>query len=192
MAGEHESVELVGDATVEHVAKAALIAALTAALAQVSIPIPSTGVPFSLQPFGAFFAGLLLGPLWGGLAMTLYVLAGIAGAPVYSNGAAGLGYLFGPTGGFLVGFLVGAVAIGAIAHRGVDPRPLGAVSVPVQIGALAIGLVIFYAVGVPWMATVLGIPLGRAAATMAPYVPPDAVKLLIAVGIVQSGALVRG
>jgi len=192
MAGEHESVELVGDEAVEYFAKAVLIAALTAALAQVSIPVPGTSVPFSLQPFGAFFAGLLLGPVWGGLAMALYLLAGAAGAPVYSNGGAGLGHLFGSTGGFLVGFLVGAVVIGGLAHRSVVPRTPDDVSVPIQVGALVAGLVVIYAVGITWMATVTGLSLTRAAAVMAPFVPPDVVKLLVAVGVVRGGYLVRG
>lgn len=193
MSQEHESVDLVGDETVEYFAKAVLIAALTAALAQVSIPLPGSLPPFSLQPFGSFFAGLLLGPLWGGLALVLYILVGIAGAPVFSNGNAGLGYvLVGQgTGGFLVGFLAGAVVAGAIAHRGIEPRSLTDVSVPTQVIALLAAVVVIYAVGVPWMASVLGMPLANAAGIMAPYVPLDLVKLAIAVGIVQGGYLVR-
>lgn len=189
MSQEHESVELVGDETVENFAKAALLAALTAALAQLSIPIPSVGVPFSLQPFGAFFAGLLLGPVWGGFAMALYLVAGAAGAPVFSNGAAGVGVLGGRTGGFLVGFLVGAIVIGGIAHRQIQPRSLEGVRVPVQVGALFAGLVAIYAVGVPWMAEVLGIPMATATSAMAPFAVTDVVKLFVTVGIVRAGHL---
>lgn len=191
MAGDHESVELVPDATVERFARAVVIAALTAALAQVSIQLPGSLPPFSLQPFGAFFAGLLLGPLWGGLAIALYLLVGIAGAPVFSNGAAGLGYLLvgQGTGGFLVGFLLGAVVAGAVVHRGVEPRPLSTVSLPVQVLGLLAGVAVVYAVGVPWLAEVTGMALPRAAAVMAPYVPLDLTKVLIAVGIVRSGRL---
>lgn len=182
-------MELVGDETVQHFAMAALLAALTAALAQLSIPIPSVGVPFSLQPFGAFFAGLLLGPLWGGFAMALYLAAGAAGAPVFSNGAAGIAHFGGSTGGFLVGFFVIAVVIGGIAHRQVTPRRVADIAVPVQIGALVVGLTVHYAIGVPWMAEILGWELERAAATMAPYFPLDVVKLLVTVGIVRAGHL---
>ncbi|MEF8852805.1 MAG: biotin transporter BioY [Haloarculaceae archaeon] len=191
MSQEYGSVELVGDDVVRHFALAVLVAALTAALAQVSVPLPGSLPPFSLQPFGAFFAGLLLGPLWGGLALALYVLAGIAGAPVFSNGNAGLGYvLVGQgTGGFIVGFLVGAVVGGAIVHRRVEPRPLDEVSPVYQVGGLFATLVVVYAVGVPWLSAVTGLPISRAAAVMAPYVPLDAVKLLVAVGIVRGGAL---
>jgi len=193
MAQQHDSVELVGDETVEYFAKAVALAALTAALAQISIPLPAPLVPFSLQPFGAFFAGLLLGPLWGGLALVLYILVGIAGVPVFSNGSGGLGYfLVGRgTGGFLVGFLLGAVVAGAIAHRGVTPRRLDQIAVPTQILALLAAVIVIYAVGVPWMSSVLGLSLQRAATIMAPYVPLDLLKLVIAVGIVRGGYLLR-
>jgi len=194
MSQEFESVDLVGDDAVEQFAKAVLIAALTAALSQVSIPLPGALPPFSLQPFGAFFAGLLLGPAWGGLALALYLLAGIAGAPVFSNGNAGLGYvLVGQgTGGFLVGFLVGAVVGGAVIHRNVTPRSVDEVGVTMQVAGLVAALAAIYAVGVPWLAAVLGLPLERAAGIMAPFVPLDLLKLLIAVGVVQGGYLVRG
>jgi biotin transport system substrate-specific component len=193
MSQEYDSVDLVEDARVEHFTKAVLVAALTAALAQVSIPLPGTLPPFSLQPFGMFFAGLLLGPAWGGLALALYLLVGIAGLPVFASGQAGLGYLLvgQGTGGFLVGFLLGAVVAGAIAHRQVEPRPLAEIAVPVQVGALVAAIAVNYLVGVPWLGGVLGLPLSRAATIMLPYVPLDLLKLVIAVGIVEGGYLVR-
>jgi biotin transport system substrate-specific component len=193
MSQEHDSVDLVADDTVEYFATAVLLAALTAALAQVSIPLPGSLPPFSLQPFGSFFAGLLLGPLWGGLALALYVLVGIAGVPVFSNGNAGLGYvLVGQgTGGFLVGFLLGAVVAGGIAHRRLTPRSLDDVSIPTQVVALVAAVVVVYAVGVPWLSWVVGLPLERAATVMAPYVPFDLLKVVIAVGIARGGYLVR-
>jgi biotin transport system substrate-specific component len=186
-----QSVDLVDDETVGLFTKAVLLAALTAALAQISIPLPGPLVPFSLQPFGMFFAGLLLGPLWGGVALLLYLLVGIAGAPVFSNGNAGIGYVIAGqgSGGFLVGFLVGAVVAGAIAHRGIAPKPVAALSVPVQVVALAAAVVVVYAIGIPWMSFVTGLPLTRAAAVMAPYIPPDLLKLGIAIAIVQGGYL---
>jgi biotin transport system substrate-specific component len=191
MAEEYESVDLVADDTVRQFALAVLVAAATGALAQLSIPIPGTGVPFSLQPFGMFFAGLLLGPLWGGLAMGLYLLAGAAGAPIFSNGTAGLGVLFGNTGGFLLGYLFGAVVVGGIVHRRAEPRSLDAVPVPLQVGGLLVGLAVLYLVGVPWMASVLGIALVKSASIMVPYAVVDVAKVGVAVGIVERGDLLR-
>jgi len=191
MSQQYESVDLVGDETVRQFTGAVLVAALTAVLAQLSIPLPGGLPPFSLQPFGMFFAGLLLGPLWGGFALALYILVGVAGVPVFSNFNAGLGYvLVGQgTGGFLVGFLAGAVVSGAIIHRGTTPRALGEVSLPVQVLGLFAAVVVVYAIGVPWLASVVGLPLSRAATIMAPYAPLDLLKLAIAVGIVKGGYL---
>jgi len=193
MSQEHQSVDLVGDETVKQFTGAVLIAALTAVLSQLSIPLPGGLPPFSLQPFGMFFAGLLLGPLWGGFAWALYLLVGIAGAPVFSNGNAGLGYILvgQGTGGFLVGFLVGAVVSGAIVHRGIQPRSLSEISVPMQAAGLLAAVVVVYAIGVPWLASVLGLPFTRAAGIMAPYVPLDLLKLGVALGVVEGGYLVR-
>ena len=188
MSQDHESVELVPDATVGNVARAVLIAALTAVLAQVSIPVPGIAVPFSLQPFAVYFAGLLLGPVWGGFALLLYIVVGLAGAPVFSNGGAGIGYFLGPTGGFLVGFLLAAIVIGAIAHRRVEPRPLSEVGAVSQVVALAVALVVIYGVGVPWLAWAQGIPLGSALSVMTPFIPPDVLKAAITVGAVAGGS----
>lgn len=187
MTEQHESVELVPDTTVSHVATAVLLSALTAALAQVSIPVPGIAVPFSLQPFGVFFAGLVLGPVWGGFALLLYLVVGLAGAPVFSNGNAGIGYVLGPTGGFLVGFLLAAVLVGAVAHRGIQPRPIREVSVPAQAAGLGLGIVAIYAVGIPWFASVQGISLSAGASAMAPFLPPDLLKAALTVAAVTGG-----
>jgi biotin transport system substrate-specific component len=185
MSQEHESVELVPDATVSHVALAVLLAALTAVLAQVSIPLGS--VPFSFQPFPVFFAGLLLGPLWGGFAVLLYIVVGLAGAPVFSSGGAGVGYFLGPTGGFLVGFLLAAVLIGALVHRSVDPKPFSEISSVIAGVALVFSLVPIYGVGVPWLADVNGISVMAAASAMSLFAVGDVLKVLLTVGIVAGG-----
>lgn len=191
MASEHESVDLVADDTVKNVSLAVAIAALTAVLAQLSIPLPGN-VPFSLQPFGPFLAGLVLGPLWGGFALAVYVLAGVAGAPVFANGGAGLGYVAGPTGGFIVGFVLSAVVIGAVAHRQVQPRPLTALDERFQVLALAAGMAVSYAVATPWFASVQGWSLVRAASFMAPFAATDVVKAAIVVAVVGSVSTLPG
>jgi len=193
MTRTHESVDLVGDDATRHLAFAALIAALTAALAQVSIPLPGLPAPISFQMFGVYVAGLLLGPLWGGLAITLYLLVGVAGAPVFSNGGAGLAYLLGPKGGYLVGFLLAAVLIGAIVHRSVEPTAPSSVPVPVQAGALVAGLALIYATGVPWLAYTTAYDLSSAATVgMLVFLPGDLIKIVAVLGLLGSGALSRG
>ncbi|WP_324663627.1 biotin transporter BioY [Haloarcula sediminis] len=187
-----ESVDLVGDEAVSNIALAAVLAALTAAFAYVSIPIPGLPAPVSFQVFGVYFAGLLLGPRWGGFSVGIYLLAGIAGAPVFSNGAAGLGYVLGPTGGYLVGFLLAAILIGVVVHRGLDSKPLSGVSLPTQAGALVAGLAVIYAVGVPWLALSTGLPPVEAATVGAAiFLPGDAIKIAATLALVKGGVLAR-
>jgi biotin transport system substrate-specific component len=183
---QHESVDLVPDTTVSYIAVAVLLAALTAVLAQISIQLPG-GVPFSFQHFPVFFAGLLLGPVWGGFAVLLYIVVGLAGAPVFSGGGAGIGYFIGPTGGFLIGFLLAAAVVGGVVHRSVEPRPFSEISPLVAGGALLVSLVPIYAVGVPWLASVSGIPLGAAASAMALFAIGDVLKALLTAALVAGG-----
>lgn len=188
MAQEHESVELVGDQTVQYFAFAALLAALTAAFAQLSVPLGP--VPFTLQTAGVFLAGLVLGPLWGGLALLLYALVGIAGAPVFSGGRAGFGVIVGPTGGFILSFPVAAAVIGGLVHRRVEPRPLEDVRVGLQAVALLVGLGVVYAIGVPWLAAVQELPLRTAAVQGGLiFVPGDLLKAAAVLGLAGGGRL---
>lgn len=215
MSDSHESVDLVADETVERLALAALVAALTAALAQVSIPIPGLPAPVSFQPFGVYAAGLLLGARWGGFSMLLYLLTGLAGVPVFANGGAGLGYVLGPTGGYLAGYLVAAVCIGLVAHGGLDVRPPSSVPAWRQTLALGVGIVVIYALGVPWLAETTDLSLSGTATlpldvpfvdvpvvdaptlTMPPaiafgavvFLPGDVLKILATVGLVRTGEL---
>ena len=187
-----QKVDLVGDEAVSNIALAAVLAALTAGLAWFPIPVPGLPVPISFQVFGAYFAGLLLGPRWGGLSLALYLLLGAAGAPVFSGGAGGLGYLLGPTGGYLFGFLLAAVVIGAIVHRGLEPKPLTDVSLPVQAGALLVGLAVIYAVGVPWLAFTTDNTLTEAFIGGAVTVlPGDIIKIAATLALVKGGVLAR-
>jgi len=190
MSQGHESVELVGDETVGYFARAVLIAALTAVLAQVSVPYPFSPAPVSFQVIGVYLAGLLLGPLWGGFSFALYLLVGAVGIPVFSNGGSGLAYIAGPTGGFLVGFLLAAVLVGALVHRSLTPRPLSEVSVAVQTGAVFAGLAVIYLVGAPRLAQVQGLSLTRGFWVGAVvFIPGDVVKIAATLGLVRGGHL---
>lgn len=95
---------------------AALFAALIAVCAQLTVPMPS-GVGFTLQTFAVALCGYLLGVKAGAAALLVYLLVGLAGAPVFSGFQGGLHVLFGPTGGFLLGFLPMAALCGLAAGR---------------------------------------------------------------------------
>ncbi|MEM7414838.1 MAG: biotin transporter BioY [Gemmatimonadota bacterium] len=88
-----------------------------AAAARVDVPVPGSPVPQSLQTLAVVVVGAWLGARWGAVALVAYVVAGAAGLPVFADGAAGLGALLGPTGGYLGGFVLGAAISGLVAHR---------------------------------------------------------------------------
>src|SRR6478752_2412993 len=93
-------------------------AAILAAAAQVTLPIPGTPVPFSLQPLVVVLAGLMLGPVAGAASMVLYLAAGAAGLPVFAPiGAPGVARFFGPTGGYLIAYPAAAFVAGALNRR---------------------------------------------------------------------------
>lgn len=192
MAEQYESVELVGDNTVEYFAMAVVVAALTAAFAQFTVPYPFSPAPFTLQTVGVYLAGLLLGPVWGGLALLLYAVVGAAGAPVFAGFGAGFGIITGPTGGYILSFPVAAAVIGGLVHRRVDPRPLDAVSIPLQVVGMLVGLAVIYAIGSVWLANatdqslVSGIIEGGVV-----FVPGDVLKAAAVISLVTGGHLAR-
>lgn len=192
MAGQYESVELVGDSTVQYFAMAVVVAALTGAFAQIAVPYPFSPAEFTLQTMGVYLAGLLLGPVWGGFALLLYAVVGVAGAPVFAGGGAGFGVITGPTGGYIVSFPIAAAVIGALVHRQVEPRRLDTVPVPLQVVALFGGLAVVYAIGSVWLAVateqslVNGIVQGGVV-----FVPGDALKAAAVMSLVTGGYLTQ-
>jgi len=183
-------VDLVGDEATLNIARAALFAALMGAFAYVSFPYPLSPAPVTLQVLGVFLAGLFLGPLWGAAAMILYLLAGSIGAPVFSGGGAGLGVLLGPTGGYLFSYPIAAFGVGTIAHGGFELRSLAVVSVGRLIGGMALGTLVIYGIGVPFLWWNLDMTLRTAVVTGAVvFVPAEAAKMAAAVGIVRSDAI---
>ena len=95
---------------------ASLLAALTAAGAYLAIPIGP--VPIVLQNFFVFLSGLLLGSRWGFASISVYILVGACGLPIFSIGRGGIGHIMGPTGGYLIGFLPAVYIIGLISEKG--------------------------------------------------------------------------
>ena len=192
MATSTDSVELVGDEVTRNVARAVVVAAATAATAPVDLVHPlAPNVPVTLQTLWVFLAGLLLGPVWGGAAFCLYLAAGLVGLPVFAGGASGLGVLFGPTGGFLVGFPVAATVTGAVAHLGVGLTSPSDLPLPRIVAGVAAGSAVVYAFGAAGYAVAAGVGLLTAvAAVVVPFVPVALLKLVATVAVVRSDAVV--
>jgi biotin transport system substrate-specific component len=182
---------LVGDEVTNNVARAALFAALIGAFAYVSFPNPISPAPVTLQVLGVFLAGILLGPIWGGVACGLYLLAGMLGAPVFAGGAAGLGVLLGPTTGYLWSLPVAAFAVGVIVHGGLSLSDPEAIGLGRLVGAMVLGIVLIYTFGVAGMMIVQNLSLTEAfLAGAIAFLPAEALKIAAAVGIVRSNAIV--
>jgi len=162
---------------------AALLAALLAAAALISIPIGA--VPLTLQVFVVVLAALLLRPAAAGTAVGVYLLLGGIGVPVFAGMQGGLGVMFGPTGGYLVGFFVGAVAGSFVRTRLTRVKPLVA-----DIAAAATCIVVIYAFGWFQLHSVTGLGFREAfIAGVVPFVLIDVAKAAVAVGV--AGALRR-
>jgi biotin transport system substrate-specific component len=188
VSAETRNVELVGQEVGQNIARAALLAALTGAFAYVSFPNPVSPSPVTLQVLGIFLAGIFLGPVWGGASIVLYLVAGAVGAPIYQGGAAGVGQLFGSTGGYLWAYPVAAAAVGAVVHGLDDLRDPGEVTVPRLVGAMLVGVVIVYVGGILGLMVTLGLgPYEAFLAGAVAFIPAEAFKIAAAVGIVRSG-----
>jgi biotin transport system substrate-specific component len=160
------------------VALVTLGAALIAASAQVSIPLPFTPVPITGQTFAVLLVGASLGTVRGGSSALLYVLIGIAGAPVYADGAHGLAQITGASGGYLVGFVLAAAITGRLAERRWDRRFSSA------IGAILTGNVIIFLTGLPWLAVALDTNLEKTLEYgLYPFIPGEILKLYLAAAV---------
>jgi len=143
--------------------------------ALISIPLPGTPVPISGQTFGVLLVGGALGFRRGLAATLLYVLLGAVGLPVFAEGKDGLQVILGATGGYLIGFILAGALVGRLAELGWDRNLLGA------LGAMAIGNLLIYAVGLPWLAVVAAFtPTETLQNGLLPFIFGDVLKLVLA------------
>ncbi len=155
----------------------ALFAALLAALGMFPpIFLPLLSVPITAQTLGVMLAGSVLGARRGGLAVLLFLVLVAAGVPILAGGRGGFGVFLGPSGGFLLAWPVCAFAIGYMVER--TWRKLGYINAFV-VNAIG-GVVLMYALGIPWIAFSAEIGLWKAFMGSMAFVPGDIFKALIA------------
>jgi biotin transport system substrate-specific component len=169
------------------------VSVLTAAAAQVSVPLPFTPVPLTLQPMVVLIGGAVLGPRLGMLSQVLYLVAGIAGLPVFAASATlpqGALRLIGPTGGYLMSYPFAAFLTGWLAERGFDRRYVTSVL------AMAAGLTVIFTGGVCWLALFARpLPAGLSVALatgLYPFIPVDLIKIAIASAILPTAWALLG
>jgi len=162
------------------------MAVLTGLLAQVRVPLPWTPVPITGQTFGVLFSGVLLGSRWGGISQVIYVGLGIAGVPWFNNWQGGISLLAGPTGGYLIGFILAAFLIGYLMDKYIYTRKFHSL-----LGLMCvINFGLIYIPGLIQLDLWLNLIRGQAvsfsqvlAMGLFPFVAGDLVKIFLVAGI---------
>ncbi|MFG2001595.1 biotin transporter BioY [Spirillospora sp. NPDC048911] len=159
-------------------------AAFVGLAAQIAVPLPGTPVPVTGQTFAVLLAGAALG--WGRatLGMALYLFAGIAGVPWFTDGESGAGL---HTLGYVIGFVIAAAVVGRLAELGGDRTPAR------TAGTMLLGTAIMYAAGVPYLMASLGVGPGKAVDLgLTPFLAGDALKVLLAAGLLPTAWKLAG
>ncbi len=160
----------------------AIMAALICVCSWITIP---SVVPFTMQTFAVFCALLLLGGKDGLYAVILYLMMGAVGLPVFSGFAGGAGYMLGPTGGYMLGFVLTCLLFWLcepLWKSFPEKKALRRLRIPV----LAVGLLLCYLAGTFWFITVMSARgtdydfMAALGVCVVPYLLPDAAKLLLA------------
>ncbi|HEX7949713.1 MAG TPA: biotin transporter BioY [Candidatus Limnocylindrales bacterium] len=163
------------NARVRDVALVVAGALLVYLTARVAFPVPGSPVPITGQTFGVLLVGGALGFRRGLVAVALYVLLGVVGLPFFAEGKGGLAVIWGATGGYLIGFAVAGALVGRLAELGWDRRLGGA------LGAMLLGNVAIYVIGLPWLKVATGMSVQDAVSNgLTPFLFGDALKLVLA------------
>lgn len=148
------------------------------------ITLPVIAVPITAQSLGVMLAGGVLGAKRGALSMVLFLVLVAIGLPLLSGGRGGFAVFLGPSGGFLIGWIISAYAIGLMVDR--FWNKLNYVSA--FIACFAGGIVLLYLIGIPWIAFAAKIPLTQAFLGSMPFIPGDIIKAVIASGVIVTVA----
>jgi len=147
---------------------------------QLAFYLPFSPIPITGQTFAVLFIGAVLGSRRGGLSLTLYVLEGLIGLPVFAGGTGGMAIFFGPTAGYLVGFIPAVILVGYLSEKGFSRNRIS------MFFTLLLGLAVIYLFGVFRLLSfveyekvfILGIT---------PFLVGDAIKTVMAMIIIPSG-----
>ncbi|MBI5870168.1 MAG: biotin transporter BioY [Actinobacteria bacterium] len=158
----------------------AFFAALTTVGAWISIPLPFSPVPIVLANLFVLLSGAILGKWLGPLSQIVYLTMGIAGIPVFANHTAGPSVIAGPTGGYLIGYVLASFVTGLLVEYLPRFSRSRAYESTRLAFSLASGALVIYLIGVPWLARVAGMDIQTALVKgFYPYLPGDAVKIIV-------------
>ena len=150
--------------------------------AQISFGYP---VPFTMQTFAVLLVGALFGPKMGSLSVGLYLLEGLAGWPVFSHWRSGFHMLLGPTGGYLVGFLIAAYVTGFLAQKGWDRGFFS------TFLAMFAGNVIIYTIGILQLSFLFGVRQALVVG-LYPFIAGAVIKIALAAALLPTGWKLMG
>ncbi|GIP59462.1 MULTISPECIES: biotin transporter BioY [Paenibacillus] len=154
----------------------ALFAAVMAVLGLLPpIPLPFIPVPITVQTLGVMLAGSILGARLGGLSLLIFAIIVLAGAPLLSGGRGGLSVLASPTGGYFLSWPIAAFLIGYMVQRMGARINLWKLILINVVG----GILIIYAVGIPYMSFMTDVPLGKAIIGNITFIPGDLLKVVV-------------
>ena len=164
------------------------IACLTGLAAQIRVLLPWSPVPVTGQTFAVLLAGVILGRWWGGISLAIYGGLGIAGVPWFAGWGSGLGYLAGPTGGYIIGFILAALFLGHFTDKYIKSR-----SFLSMLGLMLFAnFILIYVPGLLqlglWVNLVKGEPAGITGLLMmgaVPFIAGDITKAVLAAAIAR-------
>ena len=171
------------------IVRTALFAALIAVfglMPRIDLPI-AAGVPITAQTLGVMLAGLLLGARLGAASVVLFLFVVALGAPFLSGGRGGIGVFFGPTAGYLAGWIFGAAATGFLMKH----LPIRAAFIRALVAALIGGVFVIYLFGVPYLAFSARLDLDKALLAGSVFLPGDILKAIVAALVAKSYFVAR-
>ena len=157
--------------------KVALLVAMNCISAYIIIPLPFSLSPIAMQPFIVNLIGFLLTPKQAFMSMLVYLLLGMAGVPVFTGGTSGPGKIFGPTGGYILGFMVAVTLMAYLRGREYNFKRYALVG-------MLVGVPVIYLIGMGQLMLLTGMDVQKAFLTgVLPFIPLDVVKCLGAAAI---------
>lgn len=160
--------------TVKQITLTGLMTAVFCLLGPLSLHIPISPVPISLGMLAIYFVTSVLGLKLGTISVLAYILLGLAGLPVFTDFTGGPGKLLGPTGGYIIGYVFMALICGFFVDKGGN-------RIASEILGMVLGTAVCYLFGTLWLAYQASYTFGQALAVgVLPYIPVDAIKLVIA------------
>ena len=171
---------ILPDGSISPTARAVILAIAGSLLLTISakIQVPFWPVPMTMQTFAVLVIGMAYGARLGAATIGLYLAQGAVGLPVFASGG-GLAYMAGPTGGYLLGFLIAAFVVGLLAQRGWDRKVLA------TLAAMVLGTVIIFIPGVAWLATIIGFEKAVAGG-LTPFLAGEVFKIGLAAALLPA------